>query len=188
MVESNSDTISGEDNPACTRLSLSQMEDKLVILVTEDGEAVATGVVHACEPTDCVDNTQLDADDVGVFNLQSNGHAALPDDWRFFVQRWLLSRVQYKGISLLRILQRHEQENLNSSSTCMSLRQYNSTRRRRVMSTTRLERKLCENSICFVASENCCPMSCTQYFPRKVVKVVKLKCGPVITPLGLETL
>jgi hypothetical protein len=80
MVESNSDTESGEDDPACTGLSWSQMVDKLVTLVIEDGEAVATRVVRACEPTECVDSIQLGADDVGVFILQSNGHAALPDD------------------------------------------------------------------------------------------------------------
>jgi hypothetical protein len=61
------------------------MVGKLVILVIEDGEAVATGVVRACKPTDCVDSTQLGADDVGVFTFQSNGHAALLDDWRFSV-------------------------------------------------------------------------------------------------------
>jgi hypothetical protein len=54
--------------------------------MTEDGEAVATGVLRACLLTDYVDNTQLGLDDVGVFILDSNGHAALPDDWRFFVQ------------------------------------------------------------------------------------------------------
>jgi hypothetical protein len=43
------------------------------------------------------------------------------------------------------------------------------------MSTTRLERKLYENSIHSVARENCCPMSCTQHFPREVVKVVRTK-------------
>jgi hypothetical protein len=77
-----------------------------------------------------------------------------------------------EGVSLLHIFQRHEQENLNSSSMRLSLRQYNSTRMQ-VMSTTRLERKLCENSIRSLASENCCPMSCTQYFPREAVKVVR---------------
>jgi hypothetical protein len=41
------------------------------------------------------------------------------------------------------------------------------------MSTTRLEHKLCENSIRFVTSENCCPMSCTQHFPREAVKIVQ---------------
>jgi hypothetical protein len=55
----------------------------------------------------------------------------------------------------------------------MSLRQYNLTRRRWVMSTTRLERKLCENSICFVASKNCYLMSCTQHFPHEAIKVVR---------------
>jgi hypothetical protein len=76
----NSDTDSAEDDPACPRLTRSQMVDKLVTLVTEDGESVATRVVRACEPTDCVDSTQLGANDVGVFILQSNGHAVLPDD------------------------------------------------------------------------------------------------------------
>jgi hypothetical protein len=41
------------------------------------------------------------------------------------------------------------------------------------MSISRLERKICENSIRSVASENCCPMSCTQHFPREAVKVVR---------------
>lgn len=44
-----------------------------------------------------------------------------------------------------------------------------------LMSTTRLECKLCENSICSVVSKNYCPMSCTQYFPREAVKVVQTK-------------
>jgi hypothetical protein len=43
------------------------------------------------------------------------------------------------------------------------------------MSPTLLEYKLCENSIHSVASKNCCPMSCTQYFPREAVKVVRTK-------------
>jgi hypothetical protein len=130
---------------------------------------------HACEPIDCADNTQLGADDVGVFILQLNGHAALLEDWRFSVRRWLLFHVLYEGVSLLCILERHEQENLNSSSTCLSLRQYNSTRRRNVMSTTRLECKLCENSIRSIVSEKCCSMSCTQHFLRQAVKVVQIE-------------
>jgi hypothetical protein len=43
------------------------------------------------------------------------------------------------------------------------------------MSTTRLERKLYENSIHSVARENCCPMSCTQHFPREAVKIVRIE-------------
>jgi hypothetical protein len=62
------------------------MVDKLVTLVTENGEAVATRIVRAYKPTDCVDSTQLGADNVGVFILQSNGHAALPDDWSFIIR------------------------------------------------------------------------------------------------------
>jgi hypothetical protein len=71
-----------EDDPTCTRLLRSQMVDKLV---TKDGEVVATGIVRACKPTNCVDSTQLGADDVGIFIFQLNGHASLPDDWRFSV-------------------------------------------------------------------------------------------------------
>jgi hypothetical protein len=41
------------------------------------------------------------------------------------------------------------------------------------MSTTRLECKLCENSIRSVASENYYPMSCRQHFPCEDVKVVR---------------
>jgi hypothetical protein len=57
MVKSKSDTNSGEDDPPCTGLSRSQMVDKLVTLVTKNGEVVATKIVRVCEPTDCVDNT-----------------------------------------------------------------------------------------------------------------------------------
>jgi hypothetical protein len=67
MLESNSDTDSGEDYFACPRLSRSQLLGKLVTLLIEDGASVATRVVRAYEPTDCVDKIQLGADDVGVF-------------------------------------------------------------------------------------------------------------------------
>jgi hypothetical protein len=110
-----------------------------------------------------------------VFILESNGHNAVPNDWRFSVQRWPLSKLQYDGVSLLHIIRRHDWDNLNSVSMRLSLRQYNSTRRRRVMCTPRLECKLCENSIRSVASENWCPMRCTQYFPREAVRAVQTK-------------
>jgi hypothetical protein len=172
-MESNSDIDSGEEDRAYTGLLRSQLLDKCVTLLSEEGVAVTTGVIRASQPSNCVDSTQLGPNDVGVFILESNGHNAVFDDWRFSVRRWPLSKKQYDGVSLLCIIRKHDQDNLNSVSTRLSLRQYNSTRRRRVMCTTRIERKLCENSIYSVASENCCPMRCMQYFPREAIRAVR---------------
>jgi hypothetical protein len=93
LMESNSDTDSGEEDRACTGLLRSQLLDKCVTLLFEEGVVVATGVIRASQPSDCVDSTQLGPDNVGVFILDSNRHNAVPDDWRFSIRHWPLSKV-----------------------------------------------------------------------------------------------
>lgn len=70
----------------------------------EEGVVVAIGIIQASQLLDCVDSTQLGPNDVEVFILESNRHNAVLDDWRFSVQYWSLSKLQYDGISILCII------------------------------------------------------------------------------------
>jgi hypothetical protein len=55
-MESNSDIDSGEEDRAYTGLLRSQLLDKCVTLLSEEGVVVATRVVRESQPLDCVDS------------------------------------------------------------------------------------------------------------------------------------
>ena len=85
-----------------------------------------------------------------------------------------MRNVIYDGVCLFFQLKKYNRINSERNMTRMCLRQYNSSRRRRIMSrATRLERKVSENSILSVASVRCCSRRCTQHFPREAVEALR---------------
>ena len=108
-----------------------------------DSVAIATGIVRASQSQECVDSSPLEENDVGMYILESNGHPSVPEDWRLSVKGWPIRYVIYYRIGLFFQLQKYNHLNSDRNMTRMCLRQYNSTRRRHIMSQAmRLERKI----------------------------------------------
>jgi hypothetical protein len=49
--------------------------------MTKDSAIVASRVMQAFQPIDCVDNIQIGPNNVGVFILGSKRHTAVPNEW-----------------------------------------------------------------------------------------------------------
>ena len=71
-----------------------------VSVFNAEGDLVGAGVIRNCEPADCVDNSQLGLQDVGVLILESILPEHVPADWKYSVRRWPCTLVKYRGTSL----------------------------------------------------------------------------------------
>jgi hypothetical protein len=169
-----SEMDSGDEGPPCIGLSRDQWIDKCVSLLSSEGIFVAIGIVRASQPQDFVDSSPLRQNNFGIYILESIGHPSVPEDRRCSVRCWPIRQVIYDGVCLFFQLKKYDCMNCDRIMTCSCLWQYNSTRRRRIMSAgMRLERRIFENSILSMAGARCCSIKCTQYFPREVVVALR---------------
>jgi hypothetical protein len=122
LENSTSKSDSVDEGSPCVGLSRDQWIDKGVSLLSPDGVVVATSIVRASQPQDCVDSSSLGENNVGIYILESNGHSPVPEDWRFSVRRWPIRYVIYDGVGLFFQLQKYNCLNSDRNMTCMCFR------------------------------------------------------------------
>src|SRR5450631_355085 len=161
----------------CGGLSRASWVNLDVVLVNDNGVAVAEGICRNTHPQDCIDENPLGTDDVGVVILESRVHSEVNPTHRFSLRRWPLRNVTIEGVSLHDHERRHMQIQRELQANIRprkGLRKYDTLARPTPSANEcKRQRLLCEESIREVATKDCCVHRCCQLFPRDKLKAIR---------------
>ena len=101
-------TIPHSPTVECVGLSRAEWINLDVVLLNDNGVAVAEGICRNTHPQDCIDENPLGPEDVGVMILESLVHSEVDPTHRFSLRRWPLRNVTIDGVSL----REHEQKQM----------------------------------------------------------------------------
>jgi len=161
----------------CTGLSRASWVNLDVVLLNDNGVAVAEGICRNTNPQDCIDENQLGTEDVGVVILESLIPAEMDPNHRFSLRRWPLRNVTIDGVSL----RDHERQHLENQKELLEnvrprkgMRKYDTLARSTpLVNEPKRQRLLGEESIREVATKDCCVHRCCQLFPRDKMKAIR---------------
>ena len=110
-------------------LSRTELKGKAVMLFDDEGHALCDGLICNTNPLDCVDNSILGAEDVGVFIMKPTGNV-ISLDWENTLHRWPLSLTKFEEHTLAEILLVHHNvtREVQSHRRLLGKRQYNTAR------------------------------------------------------------
>jgi hypothetical protein len=161
----------------CAGLSRASWVNSDVLLLNDTGVVVAEGICRNTHPHDCIDQSPLGPDDVGIVILESRVHSEVDPTHRFSLRRWPLRNVTIDGVSLREHEQRHmqfEREMQSNMRPRKGQRKYDTLARPTPSATDcKRQRLLGEESIREVATKDCCVHRCCQLFPRDKLKAIR---------------
>ena len=161
--------------PLRTGLPRSEWLNLEVSLFNAEDVIVGAGVIRNCEPADCVDNSPLGSEDVGVLVLECILPNHVPLDWKFSVRHWPSKLVKYHGTSLFDLGRVFEEDRMARTNGQLDgpRRQYNTSRTRRRQRSEKLQRMISDQAIWEVASKTCCMRRCTRKIEPEVVRSLR---------------
>ena len=155
-------------------LSRTELKGKAVVLFDDEGHALCDGLICNTNPLDCVDNSILGAEDVGVIIMNPTDNV-ISRDWENTLHRWPLSLTKFEGHTLAEILLVHHNATRESQShrRLLGKRQYNTAN----MCATRPAGKkiwgATEEHARMLSAVDCCSEHCCQVFPRPLLMSIR---------------
>ena len=155
-------------------MSRTELKGKAIVLFDYEGHALCDGLNCNTNPLDCVDNSILGAEDVGVIIMNPTNNV-ISRDWENTLHRWPLSLTKFERDTLAEILLVHHSatREVQSHRYLLGKRQYNIVRmcapqppRRKIWVAIKEHARM-------LSAVDCCSERCCQVFLRPLLICIR---------------